>query len=494
MTHGSRRGESFSRRALDMSKNVLIFSDGTGQAGGLTPDQNTSNIYKLYRATRCGPENDIDPSEQLTFYDPGLGSQPDSGLLFVTRAYRWLHDLVSQATGLGITTNIIDCYAALLRMWQPGDRIFLFGFSRGAYTVRCLASVISFCGIPTTMADGRTPLFRDVNSTRRIASEAVKQVYEHVGSPKDTAYLEQRRALALRFRRKYGSDMNGVPNVNPFFIGVFDTVASLGSYRVAALALAGLLAILAMVSFIQSFFLFAFWTAFAGFLVLSVIVAAVWYVIAHVQYAVGLDGYSFWQTLHFTAPKMQFYDKHLDNAVWYARHALSIDENRADFARVEWGSARNAGPPRPDSYPDWLDQIWFAGVHSDIGGSYAENESRLSDITLGWMIHAAENLPDGNTPNGNGIKVDRSYLQLRPDPCGPQHDAREPGYLWGKLKWTKALRKIDPDAILHQSVYERFADDKVQHFYEMKPYRPENLADHKNLKQYYPASTNDASK
>jgi uncharacterized protein (DUF2235 family) len=101
-----------------MPKNILIFSDGTGQAGGLTPDQNISNIYKFYRATRCGPENNIDPSRQLTFYDPGLGSQPDSGLFFVTRAYRWLHDVVSQATGLGITTNIIDCYAALVRMFS----------------------------------------------------------------------------------------------------------------------------------------------------------------------------------------------------------------------------------------------------------------------------------------------------------------------------------------------------------------------------------------
>ena len=59
-----------------MAKNILIFSDGTGQAGGLTPDENVSNIYKLFRATRCGPDSDIDPSEQLTFYDPGLGSHP----------------------------------------------------------------------------------------------------------------------------------------------------------------------------------------------------------------------------------------------------------------------------------------------------------------------------------------------------------------------------------------------------------------------------------
>ena len=476
-----------------MPKNILIFSDGTGQAGGLTPDQNISNIYKLYRATRCGPENNIDPSRQLTFYDPGLGSQPDSGLFFVTRAYRWLHDVVSQATGLGITTNIIDCYAALLRMWQPGDRIFLFGFSRGAYTVRCLASVLSFCGIPTTMADGTTPLFRDVKSTRKIAKEAVKEVYEHVGSPRDTAYLEQRKALALRFRRKYGSDQSGGPNVNPYFIGVFDTVASLGSYRLGAALIAGSLVILALASFVQSFYLFAFLPTLATLIVLSIIVAGVWYTIAHVQYAIGLERYSFWQTLHFTAPKMQFYDKHLDNAVWYARHAMSIDENRADFARVEWGSSKNTGVPRPDSYPDWLDQIWFAGVHSDIGGGYAENESRLSEITLEWMVHAAENLPDANTLNGNGIKVDRKYLRLYPDARGPQHDAREPGYLGGRLKWTKALRNIDSDAILHPSVYERFAADKVQHFYEVKPYRPENLAAHEDLTQYYPGGAGAAA-
>jgi uncharacterized protein (DUF2235 family) len=121
-----------------MPKNILIFSDGSGQAGGLTPDQNISNIYKLYRATRCGPENNVDPSRQLTFYDPGLGSQPDSGLFFVTRGYRWLHDIVSQATGLGITTNIFDCYAALLRMWQPGDRIFLFGLKRTVFFAKII--------------------------------------------------------------------------------------------------------------------------------------------------------------------------------------------------------------------------------------------------------------------------------------------------------------------------------------------------------------------
>ena len=151
------RGLVASAREDAVPENILIFSDGTGQAGGLTPDENVSNIYKLFRATHCGPGIllDIDPSEQLTFYDPGLGSQPESGVFGAERAYRWLHNLVSQATGLGITMNIVDCYAAILRMWQPGDRVFLFGFSRGAYTVRCVAAVLSLCGVPTTIADGR---------------------------------------------------------------------------------------------------------------------------------------------------------------------------------------------------------------------------------------------------------------------------------------------------------------------------------------------------
>jgi len=468
-----------------MPKNIIIFSDGTGQAGGLTPDENVSNIYKLYRATRCGPESEIDPRQQLTFYDPGLGSQPDSGIFFVQRAYRWLHNLVSQATGLGITLNIVDCYAAILQLWEPGDRIFLFGFSRGAYTVRCLAAVLSFCGVPITMQDGRTPLFRDEGTTRKIAKEAVRAVYQHVGSPKDTAYLEQRNALALQFRKKYSSDVNGAPNTNPFFVGVFDTVAALGSYLLSIALAVVFAAIIAIISYVQSFFLFSFWPVFWVLIALSGVVAIIWYTITHLQYAVGLPGYSFWQTLHFTSPKMKFYDLHLDNAVWYARHAMSIDENRADFARVPWGSSKNKGPARPDSYPDWLDQIWFAGVHSDVGGSYAENESRLSDIALEWMVHAAVNLPSDNAADGSGIKVDQSFLRLTPDARGPQHDAREPGYFGGRFKWAEALRKVDHDAILHASVYERFAADRVRHFYEMKPYRPENLSEHDRVKQFW---------
>jgi uncharacterized protein (DUF2235 family) len=75
---------------------------------------------------------------------------------------RRVYNGLSSATGLGITRNLIDCYVAQMKLLRSGDRIFLFGFSRGAYTVRCLAGVLSLCGIPTRIPDG-SPLLRDPN-------------------------------------------------------------------------------------------------------------------------------------------------------------------------------------------------------------------------------------------------------------------------------------------------------------------------------------------
>ncbi|WP_246252155.1 T6SS phospholipase effector Tle1-like catalytic domain-containing protein [Allomesorhizobium camelthorni] len=207
-----------------MPRNIVIFADGTGQRGGIFFDENRSNIYKLYRATRCGPEYSVNPAEQLAFYDPGSGTEPIEGNFFF-RLYRRLHNLVSQATGLGLTLNVIQCYAAIIRMWRPDDRIFLFGFSRGAYTVRALGGVLSYFGVPTHMADG-SPLLRDEASTLRIAKEAVKDVYQFTSSGRrdDAAdeqkmRMDQRNLLAARFRRKYGSGDGEASNTVPHFIG-----------------------------------------------------------------------------------------------------------------------------------------------------------------------------------------------------------------------------------------------------------------------------------
>ena len=112
-------------------RNILIFSDGNGQAGGVEVDEFRSNVYKFFRATRCGPDTTVDPDRQLAYYDPGRGSRL-AGSDIKVPVMRRVYNGLSSATGLGITGNLVDCYVALMRLWRPGDQIFLFGFSRGA--------------------------------------------------------------------------------------------------------------------------------------------------------------------------------------------------------------------------------------------------------------------------------------------------------------------------------------------------------------------------
>src|ERR1700691_560337 len=129
-----------------MSRKILIFADGTGNEGGLLPDESRTNVYKLYRATRTGPDSAIDPSEQIAFYVSGIGTPPPGKQ---TPMWRRLQDGIEQGIGQGLKQKISECYAAIISVWKPGDRIYLFGFSRGAYTVRCLAHILEVCGIPT---------------------------------------------------------------------------------------------------------------------------------------------------------------------------------------------------------------------------------------------------------------------------------------------------------------------------------------------------------
>jgi hypothetical protein len=460
-----------------MGNNIVIFSDGTGQRSGLFLDENRSNIYKLYRATRCGPDTEVDPAEQLTFYDPGIGTSPISENFFL-RLYRRVYNVVSQATGLGLTGNVIDCYAAIIRMWEPGDRIFLFGFSRGAYTVRCLGGVLTFCGVPTQMPDGG-PVLRDQKTSKTIAREAVMNVYQHTASVhpekaslREKALLEQRTLLATRFRKKYGSGDETGPTEAPYFIGVFDTVASLANPVVVfALGVVGLLLIVGL-SYLLSIWSLSWllWMAILG--VSAVLFFGSWYVRTHFKMPGALPGFSPWQTFTRTEMLMNFYDNRLSQRVKYARHAVSIDEDRKTFQRVGWGTKGVANEPDENGV-NWFEQKWFAGNHSDVGGSYSENDARLSDISLKWMLDAAAS---------TGLKFDSRYMRLYPDPTGPQHDERRS---WVFRFAGVKLREIVPNATLHESVARRFEASAVLHYDLMKPYRPVSLRGHEQVRHWY---------
>lgn len=202
-----------------MARNILVFADGTGNEGGLIPDESRTNVYKLYRATCTGPDATIDPSRQIAFYIPGVGTPPPGKFQDLRAAW----DSFQQMIGAGITSRIVDCYAAIISAWRPGDRIYLFGFSRGAYTVRCLAHVLELVGIPTQGRGG--PLSLEPTALRRIAKTGVKALYEW-GLPAKN--LEERQRAIEAFRSDYHSVIGTEQSVVPYFIGIWDTVAALG--------------------------------------------------------------------------------------------------------------------------------------------------------------------------------------------------------------------------------------------------------------------------
>lgn len=461
-------------------RNVVIFSDGTGQVGGVYFDEARTNIYKLFRATRIGPDTSIDPAKQVAFYDSGLGTLQPGGT-FLQRSYRQVYNLVSQATGLGITQNIIDCYAALIRLWRPGDRIFLFGFSRGAYTVRCLATVLWHCGVPQ-MDKGGKQLKRDQASSQRIAAEAVKHIYQHVSSPRDKKYLQQRRDLGRLFRKDYQSHQLGdesTPNVFPFFIGVFDTVASLWSTGSLILVCALYLLAHVIVSFSLSLIFspgeFWYWSNWVAIWAFSL--GLMGYVYTHLKFSTRLKGYRPWDVIHLTSFRQKFYDGFLHSDVQYARHAMSLDERRNSFPRVIWGS-KDIKYDRDDRVMEMFEQRWFAGNHADIGGGYPEAESRLSEVALRWMLESAANKELGD----KALLIDERHLQLKGDPCGLLHDETRSSI----FRWAKKIdRSTYVEAKLHESVLKRFSAEVVAQYDVMARYRPEALRNHPEVCHLY---------
>ena len=262
---------------------------------------------------------------------------------------RWLYNLASMATGLGITRNIVDCYAAITALYEEGDRVYLIGFSRGAYTVRSVAGVMTYCGIPCHMPDG-WPLRRDPKSIHKLVEHAVKDVYQFCPSysRKILGYrkflLETRDAIAAQFRQRYGSTttVNGAEraNVVPYFIGVFDTVAALGhKYPGTALVTFGIALLIGLQrlgGFLEPIFP---WAGRGAWILsyLGVAAALIVFLMNYLKLAPSLPGYGVLKrlrTVHFAPPKHKFYDTTLNPNVGYAKHAISIDENRADFKRV----------------------------------------------------------------------------------------------------------------------------------------------------------------
>jgi hypothetical protein len=278
--------------------------------------------------------------------------------------------------------------------------------------------------------------------------------------------------------------------VDAYFIGVFDTVASLGSKGIVRLLIAAslvggalLLCYLAALA-VEALFGWGVWLTAAtlsGLGLARFLLSTVRSTLKYIRHYPE-RGNLRW---HFAKWNMKNYNRGLSARVRYARHALSIDETRADFPRVQWGF-KNIKPTREEGEPEYLQQIWFAGNHSDIGGSYPEEESRLSDIALEWMVEQTAGLP-------HPLILDSTKLHLFPDPFGLQHCEVEslrncyPSWVPTGLRftWAEKPRTEVLEAPVHPSVIERFALPRVSKCGQATAYRPEVFRADPRFARYY---------
>ena len=181
-----------------MPKNIVVCSDGTGNSGG---KRRGTNVWRIFNTVDRYRED----CKQITYYDDGVG----------THNIRLLR-LFGGAFGWGLSRNIREAYEFLALNYEEGDKIFLFGFSRGAFTVRSLAGMICRCGL----------LERDavVWAPRRTRERDVKRILCAYRSEKTISGC----ASADQIRKSLGIGDLRLRSVEIHFIGVWDTVAAVG--------------------------------------------------------------------------------------------------------------------------------------------------------------------------------------------------------------------------------------------------------------------------
>lgn len=292
-------------------KNIVLCADGTGHRGGYGID---TNVYKTYKAVDINSPN----VDQYTFYDQGVGTdKSDTSKNKYTTA-------LSGAFGFGFRSNVLHLYHFLARSYNPGDAIFLFGFSRGAATVRAFAGFINACGlVDRNHSSVQTNGAFDADKFQELVERAF-ECYQH----------NKNKPAQQKFKDQYAlKESTHAPNgdLKIKFVGVWDTVSALG--------------------FSQDFSLLLKWIFSTAEKISNMIP---W--LAH-----------------------DFYDYELNNSIENAYHALSIDDERTTFHPLVWNEKNFTGH---------VEQVWFAGVHSNVGGGYPR--TGLSDIALQWMQSKAQ--------------------------------------------------------------------------------------------------------
>jgi uncharacterized protein (DUF2235 family) len=281
-------------------KNIVICSDGTGNTAIKGRGTNVFKIFESVDVNGHRFEPHLPP--QVSIYDDGVGTQSFKLLKIFSGAFGW-----------GLGRNVCQLYKELCRIYDPNDRIYLFGFSRGAFTVRTLAGLITTCGIIDVSKVHSKAGFERIVA---LAYSAYRSRYrtdlmKWLRGPPDSRVVDQ-------FRANYCH-----PNERIHFIGVWDTVDAVG---------------------------------------LPMNVANV----------VNKSIYQF-----------KFPNLKLSPRVDAAFHALSVDDERQSFHPLLWDQHEPSA-----NLHQQLEQVWFAGVHSNVGGGYPKQGMSL--VALDWIMHKAE--------------------------------------------------------------------------------------------------------
>lgn len=381
-----------------MPKKIIICCDGTGNE----IKENQSNVLKFYRVLK-------EDKTQIAFYDPGIGTISNSGSwsTFKNKA----KGVFGLATGYGLDKNVLDAYRFLVAHYKVGDDVYLFGFSRGAYTARVLAGFINLVGV-------------------------LKPHQMHLSEYALTAYKQAQRKEDFRIGWRVQEVLDSIP-ITIRFMGCWDTVG-------------------------------------------SVIVP---------------------RPDRFYVPSLEALPYTDENpCVQTFRHAIAIDERRRMFRVSRWKEPQlfKTNPFVKDDKAKQQDikQVWFSGVHSDVGGGYPEEYSGTAKFPLGWMVDEAKQhglvfrevmvkrLVQGKNPKNST----RNYSA--PSPTSKLHDSMN--WAWKILEYLPKNKKrhdnpneaksggayipnsepryIPEGAQIHPSVWQRFdAEDGA------KKYDPDNL-------------------
>ncbi len=347
-----------------MPKDIVLLLDGTSNE--IKTDR--SNIVRLY-GTLEKSEN------QLVFYDPGIGTFGADNAW--SKAYRKSVQLWGMVSGWGLDANVKEAYRFLVENFERDangvqDNIYIFGFSRGAYSARVLAGFIHAFGLMEprnlNLLDYSFRAYKAIGEQLRDGADDELGLHKNILRP-DTPYIR--------------------------FLGLFDTVSSIVEW--------------------------------------------------------GRRGPT-WRSHAYTAE---------NPSIQTVRHAVAIDEKRRNFRPQLWPDCQFFHPNRGSEdgrRPQDLREVWFSGVHGDIGGGYPEEKSALAKLPLMWMIDQSRGngLLNYKTPVIDKLVLGKEGHYQPPDPLGVMQNSMTLGWRIPEFFGKGKHRKIPSQAHIHKSALDRF--------------------------------------